>query len=54
MGMDMEDVKFAQLSQDTLNDIKRLEEQLRAETHRDIILLAYEESAPKPEGTRNP
>ncbi len=44
MNMDMRDVAFANLGADTLQDIKRLEEQLRAKTNKSIILLAYEET----------
>ncbi|WAH38821.1 hypothetical protein [Alicyclobacillus dauci] len=43
MEMDMNDVNFAHLHEDTLNDIKKLEKQLSTEMNREIILLAYEQ-----------
>ncbi|QSO55444.1 hypothetical protein JZ785_22990 [Alicyclobacillus curvatus] len=40
--MDMGDVQFANLSEGTLNQIRKLEHSLRRETQQDIYLLAYE------------
>lgn len=46
--MDMGDVQFADLSEGTLNQIRKLEHSLRKETQRDIYLLAYERPSSSP------
>lgn len=48
MTMDMGDVEFAELSEGTLNQIRKLEHSLRRETQRDIYLLAYEKPNDSP------
>jgi hypothetical protein len=40
--VDMNDLNFAHLNADLISQIQQLEKQLRQETHRDIVLLAYE------------
>ncbi|KPV44434.1 hypothetical protein [Alicyclobacillus ferrooxydans] len=46
--MDMGDVQFAELSEGTLNQIRKLEHTLRKETQRHIYLLAYEKPSDSP------
>lgn len=48
MTMDMGDVQFADLSEGTLNQIRKLEHTLRRETQRNIYLLAYEKPNDSP------
>jgi hypothetical protein len=38
----MNDLNFAHLNADLISQIQQLEQRLRQETHRDIVLLAYE------------
>lgn len=48
MTMHMGDVQFANLSEGTLNQIRKLEHSLRKETQKDLYLLAYEKPNTSP------